>query len=139
MSDFKYRGKPIAVDFDGTCVDHQFPKVGLCAPRSVEVLRRLTANGAKLILWTMRSNSEEGNYLDHAINWFKVWNIPLYGIQENPAQKSWTSSPKAYAAAYIDDAAVGCPLIHPEGFKSPCVNWDAVEEWFFGKPESAGS
>lgn len=129
--DFLFKGKPVAVDFDGTCVDHRFPKIGLCAPDSVRVLRRLVSSGAKLILWTMRSDGPEGAYLQEAVNWFKVWGIPLYGVQQNPAQSTWTSSPKAYAAAYIDDAAVGCPLIKPEGFHRECVDWLAVEKWFF--------
>lgn len=131
--DFKYNGKPIAVDFDGTCVDHCFPRVGVPVPGAVDVLRRLVASGAKLILWTMRSDCEQGSYLQDAVNWFKAQGIDLYGIQENPAQKKWSTSPKAYAAAYIDDAAVGCPLIRPEGFERECVDWSAIEKWFFGE------
>lgn len=128
----------IAVDFDGTCVTHEFPKVGRdigAAP----VLRRLVANGHKLILFTMRSNvvnpeSENpdihlssGNYLDDAVNWFKENDIELWGIQTNPQQSTWTSSPKAYAQLYIDDAALGCPLIYSL-HERPFVNWNKVEQ-----------
>ena len=38
----------------------------------------------------------------------------------------WTTSPKAFAHVYIDDAAYGCPLLHPPGFHRPCVNWAAI-------------
>ena len=96
----------IAVDFDGTCVTHEYPKVGVdigAAP----VLRRLVDSGHKIILNTMRS----GKYLEDAELWFKHNNIPLFGSNINPTQRRWTDSPKVYANLYIDDAALGCPLI----------------------------
>lgn len=116
----------IAVDFDGTCVTHEYPKVGRYIGAE-PVLKRLAENGAKLILWTMRS----GEQLQDAVKWFEERNIPLFGIQRNPTQDSWTSSPKAYAKIYIDDAALGCPLV--EGLKGerPFVDWKTVEEFFF--------
>jgi len=61
--------------------------------------------------------------LDLAIRWFEHHGLPLYGMNENPDQKEWTNSPKVYAHHYIDDAAVGCPLIHPKGFARECVDW----------------
>lgn len=95
----------IAVDFDGTCVTHDYPKVGKDIG-AIPVLKELVEKNHSLILWTMRSGKE----LDDAINWFKENNIPLYGVNENPTQYNWTTSPKAYAQLYIDDAALGCPL-----------------------------
>lgn len=119
----------IAIDFDGTCVSHEFPKVGKdigAAP----VLKRLIENGHQLILWTMRSNCEGNNgmFLDDAKKWFDENDIPLYGCQCNPTQKDWTTSPKCYAHIYIDDAALGCPLIYEIGIR-PYVDWAAVEIW----------
>jgi len=52
--------------------------------------------------------------------------VPLVGINGNPEQGSWTISPKAYAHIYIDDAALGCPLIKPYQSR-PYVDWKAVE------------
>lgn len=129
----------IAIDFDGTCVTHEFPKVGQDIG-AVPVLKRLIKNGHRLILFTMRSDIENpvsedynilpigGTYLTDAINWFQENDIELYGINENPTQKGWTKSPKAYAQLYIDDAAIGCPLC-TNTFKSdrPFVDWKLVE------------
>jgi hypothetical protein len=57
--------------------------------------------------------------------------IPLMGVNENPSQKSWTSSPKAYAQLYIDDAALGTPLVYPESSSErPYVDWAAIENIF---------
>lgn len=131
----------IAVDFDGTCVYHEFPKVGADVPGAVKVLRRIRANGVKLILWTMRSDTEEGAYLTDAVNWFKERGIELWGINENPEQKSWTDSPKAYAPLYIDDAALGCPLDYGgDGYGGrPFVDWPEVERILFPRTDNIQS
>lgn len=117
----------ICVDFDGTCVTHEFPKVGRDIG-SVPVLKELVENGNQLVLFTMRSNRPNGNFLDDAVNWFKDNEIPLYGIQENPTQKNWTTSPKAYGEIYIDDAALGSPLIYPGNGEKPYVDWVKARE-----------
>lgn len=103
----------IGIDFDGTCVTHEFPSVGKDIG-AVPVLKALIANGHRLILNTMRSAGS----LEDAIKWFLVNDIRLYGVQYNPTQSSWTSSNKCYAHLYIDDAALGCPLVQPLVFGS---------------------
>ena len=119
----------ICVDFDGTCTTHEFPRIGEDIG-AVPVLKRLVKAGHGLILFTMRSDGKRGNYLADAVEWFKKNDIPLYGIQTNPTQSTWTSSPKAYGQLYIDDAALGCPLIdNPKLSSRPYVDWDAVEKY----------
>lgn len=126
----------VAVDFDGTCVTHEFPNIGKkigAAP----VLRCLAENGHNIILLTMRSHLDDTtnhahntlkggtinrDTLQEAIDWFAENNIPLYGANENPDQKRWTSSPKVYAHIYIDDAALGVPLVVC-GEPKPYVDW----------------
>lgn len=120
----------IAVDFDGTCVTHSFPAVGKEIGAS-DVLSELARKGHKLILFTMRSDNVKANqmYLTDAINWFKKWQIPLYGIQSDPQQKSWTTSPKCYAEIYIDDAALGAPLKYePDISDRPFIDWVSARE-----------
>ena len=122
----------IAIDFDGTCVTHEYPKVGEDIG-AVPVLKALVEKGHRLMLWTMRGNkptSEGVNTLQDAVNWFKQNDISLWGINENPEQKSsgWTNSNKQYAQLYIDDAALGCPLVYDWGIERPFVNWREVEE-----------
>lgn len=129
----------IVLDFDGTVVTHAFPEMGK-EIGAVPVLRKLVKNGHKLILFTMRSDvtnpkSEDkdivclpGQYLTDAIMWFQKYNIPLYGIQTNPTQHLWTTSPKAYGKLIIDDAALGAPLTF-NLLKSnrPYIDWQMVE------------
>ena len=115
----------IAVDFDGTCVTHEYPKVGRDIG-AVPVLKKLTNSGHQLILHTMRCNKE----LEEAVEWFNKNDIPLYVINENPSQKRWTESPKIFAHLYIDDAALGIPMITYDSNLAPhkpYVNWRSVE------------
>lgn len=114
----------IAVDFDGTCVDHLYPYVGADVPHCVETLKLLNFLGHQLILYTMRS----GQYLDDALRWFEENEIELYGIQKDPEQHEWTGSSKCYANIYIDDAALGAPLIKIGHFNRQCVDWLKVQE-----------
>lgn len=119
----------IAVDFDGTCVTHEYPKVGRDVG-AVPVLKKLVEKGHKIMLWTMRGNKPfEGiDTLQDAVNWFKDNNIPLWGINENLDQKAsgWTNSNKQYANIYIDDTALGCPLVTIPN-ERPYVDWVQVE------------
>lgn len=124
------KGDPIAVDFDGTCVTHEYPKIGRFIGAQ-KVLSRIVREGGQLILWTMRS----GQQLDEAVNWFAENRITLTGIQRNPNQGSWTSSPKAYAKIYIDDAALGAPLKEGLRGERPFIDWEVAELLLFGNNE----
>ena len=118
----------IALDFDGTCVTHEFPKVGVDIG-AVPVLKELIQKGHKLILNTMRSVGNDGvDYLQDAVDWFEANNLPLFGVNINPTQSRWTSSPKAFAHLYIDDAALGCPLTSSDISKRPYVDSIKVKE-----------
>lgn len=126
----------ICIDFDGTCVTHEFPQIGKDIG-AIPVLKELVWAGHKLILFTMRSDRKvkkkkdgetvivEENFLTDAINWFNENGIELYGVQKNPRQRFWTTSPKAYGHLYIDDANLGCPLIVPEEGR-PYADWVAI-------------
>ena len=117
----------ICVDFDGTIVDHAYPDIGKPVPHAIEWLKKLNQQGADLILLTMRSDSKKfGKQLSDATNYLKKNGIEFYAINENPTQKTWTTSPKVFGNFYIDDSAIGCPLIHPEGFNRPCVDWETL-------------
>jgi hypothetical protein len=122
----------VAVDFDGTCVTHEFPSIGRDVGAQPVLKRLVDELDAKLILNTMRS----GDTLSDAVQWFEDNDIPLYGINVNPTQQNWTASPKVYAHVYIDDAALGAPLIIPqsnENGERPYIDWTEVEKYFFNE------
>lgn len=118
----------IAIDFDGTIVGHCFPEIGPAVPGAIYWMKEFQLAGAKLILWTMRNDRPDGNYLSSAVQYCRDNGIEFYGINRDPDQNNWTGSPKAYANIYIDDAAFGCPLReHPSAkVRRPCVDWAIV-------------
>ena len=118
---FKETNIIICVDFDGTCVTHDYPSVGRDIG-AIPVLQALVSKDHQLILFTMRS----GNELADAVHWFAENNISLFGINVNPTQHTWTKSPKAYGQLYIDDAALGIPLIDSKLQGRPFVDWVQV-------------
>ncbi len=123
----------IAVDFDGTIAQHVFPKIGEPVFGAFAWMRKFQDAGAKLILYTMRSDGQNaGNVLSEAVEFCRKNGIEFWGINSNPEQLEWTTSPKAYAHYYIDDAAIGCPLIYPKVGK-PYVDWTIVGPIVFKK------
>lgn len=114
----------IAVDFDGTIVEHRWPQIGNPAPLAIETLKEFHGAGANLILYTMRS----GETLVEAVEYCQDNGIVLWQFNRNSEQIKWTSSPKVYAHVYIDDAAFGCPLIHPPNGERPYVDWAKVRK-----------
>ena len=114
----------IAIDFDGTCVTHEYPYMGSDIG-AVPVLKELADAGYRLVLNTMRSGKTE----KEAIKWFKDNDIPLFGVNCNPEQKSWTKSTKVFADLYIDDSALGVPLTSSPTSTRPYVDWIRVREW----------
>ncbi len=109
----------LAIDFDGTIVEHEFPDIGAAAPGVFSWLKEFQAAGAKLILWTMRSDGRTGEgkecgpVLTQAVEFCREHGLEFYAVNENPTQQSWTNSPKVYAHRYIDDAATGWSIIGP--------------------------
>lgn len=110
----------LAIDCDGTIFKHRYPRLGEPIPGALDWLKRYQALGAKLILLTMRSDKE----LDDAVKACGEHGVEFWGRNENPEQKRWTNSPKVYAHRYIDDAAVGCPVL-PDGDRV-MVDWSLV-------------
>lgn len=108
----------VGIDFDGTIAEHQYPEIGPAVPGAIETMRALQELGASIILWTMRS----GPTLDAAVAWIESHGVRLFGVNRNP-ETDWSTSPKAYCHVYVDDAALGCPLMQATSTKRPMVDW----------------
>ncbi len=108
----------ICIDFDGTIVEHAYPEIGDPIPMAIETILQLQKRGHAIILFTMR----HGETLKQAVEYVENAGISLYGVNENPKQKEWTESRKVYGHHYIDDAAIGCPLIFKPD-RRPYVDW----------------
>ena len=118
MSNFCKMECIIAIDFDGTIVTHDYPRVGKPIPLAKEIINMLTDNGHLCFLWTMR----DGETLEAAKKYCKDNGIMLCNYNQSPDQ--FSNSPKQYATIYIDDAALGCPLRYDSGMsRRPYVDW----------------
>ena len=98
----------IAVDFDGTIVEHKYPKIGKEIPFAIETLKTLAEEGHKLILWTSR----DGELLDEALKFCKDRGLEFYAVNSNyPPGALFTNkagkSCKVVADVYIDDRNIG--------------------------------
>ena len=116
----------IAVDFDGTIVMDDFPDIGYPVPNAINTIQKLIDNDHKIVLWTVRS----GKYLDEAVEFLRDEGITLWGINSNPTQHKWSSSPKAHCHLYIDDKAFGCPLMYDPHLDMSYVQWTDIQEYF---------
>lgn len=96
----------IALDFDGTLVEHKYPEIGAEIPDAVEMVKKLISDGHRLILWTVR----ERELLDDAIAWCEERGLAFYAINKNypeetPEDKYF--SRKLQADIFIDDRSLG--------------------------------
>ena len=69
----------IAVDFDGTIVEHRYPEIGKELPFATQTLKMLIADRHKLILWSVR----EGKLLDDAVEWCRQRGVEFYAVNKD--------------------------------------------------------
>ena len=94
----------LAIDFDGTIVEHRYPEIGRVRPFAFETLTSLQQKGHHLILWTHRS----GLRLEEAVEFCRVNGIKFYAVNKNYPEEKWNEndSRKILADYYIDDRMV---------------------------------
>lgn len=106
----------IAVDFDGTIVEQDYPGIGWLKPGVKKNINRLYDEGHTIIIWTCRSNAdEEHRDLKDMKSFLDNNSIKYHKINENADCVTFGCKPKIYADVYIDDRN----LIHTE-------NWDLI-------------
>ena len=97
----------IAVDFDGTIVEHRYPAIGRERPFAIETLKKLCEEHHRLILWTVR----EGQLLDEAVEFCRERGLEFYAINrdypEEEQEKNNHFSRKLKADIFIDDSNLG--------------------------------
>lgn len=100
-----YNRLTIAIDFDGTIVEDDYPGIGKPRIFAFETLKKLQENGHRLILWTYRS----GLRLEDAVEFCKENGIEFYAVNKSfpEEQFDYTKSRKIHADVFIDDRNLG--------------------------------
>ncbi len=96
----------IAVDFDGTIVTHEYPKIGKELPFAIDSLKRLQQNPEnQLVLWSVR----EGKELEEAVEFCRERGLEFYAVNSNyPEESAEHSEPrKLKVDLFIDDRNLG--------------------------------
>lgn len=120
--------KVVAVDFDGTIVEHRFPEIGEPMPGAFDVLKELQEAGFKLVLWTCREDDGhliDRQFLTDAVEFCRKHGVEFEAVNETVEEFEFRHEKmlrrKPCAHYYIDDAIVG-------GFPG----WDVVREYLLG-------
>ena len=96
----------IAVDFDGTIVEHKYPEIGKEIPFATATLKMLTKEQHRLILWTVR----KGHLLDEAVEWCRERGVEFYAVNKNFPEEN-VDNDRGYckidAELFIDDRNLG--------------------------------
>jgi len=139
--------KIIAVDFDGTIVEHAYPRIGKEMMFAFATLKALQKKGHILLLWTIRT----GSLLDEAVEYCRQNGVEFYAVNKNfPEEEPGEGTPrKLNADIFIDDRNVGgfmgwsaiWQALHPEGGEFDHVlrnpeahrNYQKDEKSFFQK------
>ena len=93
----------IAIDFDGTIVEHKYPEIGRPIPFAIETLLELQKENHKLILWTVR----EGALLQEAIDYCAERGLHFYANNKNYPEEVVPSPRKLSVDMFIDDRNLG--------------------------------
>jgi hypothetical protein len=95
----------IAVDFDGTIVEDEYPRIGKPRLFAFETLKKLQENGHRLILWTYRN----GKHLEDAVKFCNDNGIRFYAVNKSFPEEEFDPkySRKINADYFIDDRNIG--------------------------------
>ncbi|HOK39194.1 MAG TPA: hypothetical protein P5538_04745 [Bacteroidales bacterium] len=102
---FAKKALTIAVDFDGTIVEHCYPEIGEELPGAFEVLKELQERGHRLILWTVRDGIDLQNAVDYCLS----KGIIFWAVNASFPDEEFNKyiSRKIDADVFIDDRNVG--------------------------------
>lgn len=96
----------IAVDFDGTIVEHRYPEIGTEIPFAIDTLKMLTKEQHRLILWSVR----EGELLEEAVEYCRQRGVEFYAVNKDYPEEKLTDkgfSRKLKVDLFIDDRNLG--------------------------------
>lgn len=134
----------IYLDFDGTVVEHEYPRMGRCNFGCIEVIKKLQNAGHRIILNTYRVECND-NTLREALKLLNEQSFHLVkdknsGIELAPITEvtpvkhypdSWNMERYMKTGViYIDDCAADIPLKKACMTNGMMVDWDELDKQF---------
>ncbi len=126
----------IAVDFDGTIVEHAYPAIGREKMFAFQTLKELQKHGCLLILWTYRTGKE----LDEAVEFCRINGIEFYAVNKNYPEEIMDEnvSRKINADIFIDDRNLGgfpgwseaWQIIDPDNYNKNLISVEKPKTFF---------
>ena len=130
----------IAVDFDGTIVEHKYPEIGEEIPFAIETLKMLVNERPRLIPWSVR----EGKLLDEAVEWCRKRGLEFWAVNRDYPEETLHNNPsysrKLKVDMFIDDRNIGGLPDWGTIYRmiSQNTTWqDIVDEAESGNPQSS--
>jgi len=116
----------IAVDFDGTIVEDEYPAIGKPILFAFDTMKKLQDKGHRLILWTYR----KGRALDEAVQFCEDNGIVFYAVNKSFPEEEFDPkySRKINADLFIDDRNIG-----------GLMSWGEIYQSLIGEPQPAPS
>lgn len=125
----------IAIDFDGTICQNEYPEIGDPMPLAIWSIKKLKKRGHDLILWTCR----QGELLDEAVEWCEEHGIPFDLVNEHEPNNlrafGGVAGNKVFANIYIDDRDLGgfpgweCAMELIKEAEAPKLKWTKNEDF----------
>jgi hypothetical protein len=108
----------IAIDFDGTIVEHRYPAIGKELPFAFDAIKALQKNKHQIILWTYRAGKE----LDEAVEYCRKNGLEFYAVNKSYPEEKFDESVsrKINADMFIDDRNIGGMLGWGEIYQKIC-------------------
>ena len=126
----------IYLDFDGTVVEHEYPKIGRFNPGALETVKDLMKKGHLVILNTMRADFQNGSLqkaLDY-LNRHPTIELPfeIIALPKKIYPRPWNIVSEGVKfleihGIYIDDTAFSMPTVRCNHLiNSTMVDWEVV-------------
>ena len=130
----------VYLEFDGTVVEHAYPRVGKVVIGAFETIEKLQKKGYEICLNTYRADLDGEEGIQYALKILNTMGL-RYNVKqggeftpiENVVNKKitpipWSESLNGKKFLFIDDQAYGTPLVHATFEPGFMVDWEKVEK-----------
>jgi len=115
----------VAIDFDGTIVEDNYPEIGKLLPQAKESIQEIKELGTTIVIWTCRMDDKA----EQAKEFLTKNEIPFDYFNENTDERKrfyGNDSRKISADIYIDDRGAGWCDVQCTASENNVDIWDVL-------------